>query len=206
QSQISSMTTAENAVNTARAALVTSQADLDRANIERANAEIELKRAADLLESNIGTRRDYDSAKLRFHSRTASGNAGNARVEQCQVQIKDGEIRVEQAKTAIEAAKARAAAQQASLEQQSDLLRKTTQYATIDGVVGGPIVQVGTFALANFSSTQLMLIADMSTINVDVNVDETDISNVKMHQKAKVKVDTLSDTEIEGKVVEISQN
>jgi HlyD family secretion protein len=50
-----------------------------------------------------------------------------------------------------------------------------------------------------------MLIADMSTINVDVNVDETDISNVKMDQKAKVKVDALGEIEIEGQVVEIAQ-
>jgi HlyD family secretion protein len=205
QNQVSALTTAENAVNTARASLSTFQADLDRANVERNNLEIELKRATELLESGIGSRRDYDAAKMRFESANASVTAAKARVEQAQVQIKDTDIRVDQAKTAIEAAKARAASQQANLEQQSDLLRKTTKYATIDGVVGGPIVQVGTFALANFSSTQLMLIADMSTINVDVNVDETDIANVKLDQKAKVKVDALGETEIEGKVVEISQ-
>jgi HlyD family secretion protein len=142
---------------------------------------------------------------MRFDSATASVNAAKARVDQAQVQVKDAQIRVEQAKTTIEAAKARAAQQQANLAQQSDLLRKTTQYATIDGVIGGPIVQVGTYALANFSSTQLMLIADMSAINVKVNVDETDITNVKLDQKVKVKVDALGETEIEGKVVEISQ-
>jgi len=50
-----------------------------------------------------------------------------------------------------------------------------------------------------------MLIVDMTTINVEVNVDETDIANVKVEQKAKVKVDALSDTEIEGQVIEIAQ-
>jgi HlyD family secretion protein len=205
ENQVSALTTAENSINTARAALTTSQADMDRAVIERNNLEVELKRASNLLEEGIGTRQNYDTAKMRFDSATASVNAAKARVDQSQVQIKDAEIRVVQAKSAIEAAKARASQQQASLAQQSDLLRKTTQYATIDGVVGGPIVQVGTFALASFSSTQLMLIADMSTINVEVNVDETDIANVKVDQKTKVKVDALGETEIEGQVVEISQ-
>jgi HlyD family secretion protein len=205
QNQVSAQTAAENAVNNARASLTTFQADLDRANVERNNLELELKRATDLLESGIGSRRDYDAAKMRFESANASVTAAKARVEQAQVQIKDADIRVDQSKTAIEAAKARAASQQANLEQQSDLLRKTTQKATIDGVIGGPIVQVGTYALANFSSTQLMLIADMSAINVKVNVDETDITNVKLDQKVKVKVDALGETEIEGKVVEISQ-
>ena len=205
QNQTAALMAAENAVNTARASLTTFQAELDRANAERNNYEIEFKRASSLLEDGIGSRRDYDAAKMRLDSATASVNAAKARVEQAQVQVKDAAIRVDQAKTAIEAAKARTAQQRANLAQQSDLLRKTTQYATIDGVVGGPIVQVGTYALANFSSTQLMLIADMSTINVEVNVDETDITNVKPDQKAKVKVDALGETEIEGKVVEIAQ-
>jgi len=205
QNQTAAMTTAENAINMARAALITSQADLERAVVERNNAEVELKRATNLLESGILERSKYDTAKMRFDSATASVNAAQARVEQSQVQIRDAEIRVKQAKTAIDAAQARAAQQQASLEQQTDLLRKTTQYATIDGVVGGPIVQVGTYALANFSSTQLMIIADMSIINVEVNVDETDIANVDKNQKVKVKVDALGETEIEGQVVEIAQ-
>ncbi len=205
QNQTAAMSTAENAINTARASLTTFQADLERSNVERNNAEIELKRAADLLEARIGTRQSYDTAKMRFDSAKASVNAAQARVEQAQLQIKDTEVRVQQAKTSIEASQARAAQQQASLAQQSDLLRKTTQYATIDGVVGGPIVQVGTYALANLSATQLMLIVDMTTINVEVKVDETDIANVKMGQKAKVKVDALGEVEIEGEIVEIAQ-
>ena len=206
QNQVSALTTAENAINTARAALTTSQADLDRANIERNNCRDRTQtrhgpaRSQHRLAPEITTRPRCASTPPRPPSTRAK-----ARVEQAQVQVKDAQIRVEQAKTAIEAAKARAAQQQANLAQQSDLLRKTTQYATIDGVVGGPIVQVGTYALANFSSTQLMLIADMSTINVKVNVDETDIANVKLDQKVKVKVNALGETEIEGKVVEISQ-
>jgi HlyD family secretion protein len=205
QNQTAAMNTAENAINTARAALTTSQADLERAQVERANAEIELKRATDLVETGISSRSNYDTAKMRYDSATASVNAAKARVEQAQVQIKDAEIRVRQARTAIDAANARVAQQQASLAQQSDLLKRTTQYATIDGVIGGPIVQVGTYALSNFSSTPLMIIADMSVINVEVKVDETDIKNVKQNQRAKIKVDALGETEIEGDVVEIAQ-
>src|SRR5215475_5180974 len=205
QNQIAALTSAQNAVNTARASLVTFQADLEKANVERNNAEIELKRASNLVEEGIGTRQNYDTAKMRYDSAVASVTSEKARVDQAEVQIKDAEIHIDQAQTAIDASKAREAQQRANLEQQSDLLRKTTQYATIDGVIGGPIVQVGTYALANLASTQLMLIVDMSTINVEVNVDETDIANVKVDQKAKVKVDALGEVEIEGQVIEIAQ-
>lgn len=205
QNQLAAITASENAINIARAALNTSQADLDRSQVERANAEIELKRASDLLETGISSRSNYDTAKMRYDSSSASVNAAKARVEQAKVQITDAEIRVRQSKAALDSSNARVSQQKASLAQQTDLLSKTTQYATIDGVVGGPIVQVGTFALSNFSSTALMIIADMSTINVEVKVDETDISNVAKGQKAKVKVDALGEKEIEGEVVEIAQ-
>src|SRR5258705_3888967 len=47
-----------------------------------------------------------------------------------------------------------------------------------------------------------MTIADMSTINVEVNVDETEISNVEVGQPAKVKVDALGDKEIAAVVTQ----
>jgi HlyD family secretion protein len=88
------------------------------------------------------------------------------------------------------------------LRSQSDLLAKTTQYSPIQGVIANLPIQVGTFAVANFQSTPLMIIADMSLINVEVRVDETDIKNVQVGQKSKIKVDALGEREIEGEVVE----
>ena len=202
QNQVAALNAAENAVNTARAALNTSQADYERALVERNNAEIEMKRSTDLLEAGITARSTYDTARLRFDSTTASLNAAKARVEQAQIQVKDSEIRVKQSQAQFSASQARVSQQRASLEQSSDLLRRTTQYASINGVVVGPIVQVGTFAIANFQSTPLLIIADMSVINVEVRVDETDIANVAVGQKAKIKVDALGEKEIEGEVVE----
>jgi HlyD family secretion protein len=47
-----------------------------------------------------------------------------------------------------------------------------------------------------------MTIADMSQINVEVNVDETEINNVQVGQEAKVKVDALGDKEIKAVVTQ----
>jgi HlyD family secretion protein len=202
QNQTVGLTAAENGVNAARAALDTLKADLDRAKAERSNAEMELKRNAALLESGVTSRSAYETAKLRFDSAIASVEAAAARVEQSKVQLHDAEIRVRQAGASLDLSKARVAQQQASLDQASDQLKRATQYATIDGVVVGPIVQVGTYAIANFQSTGLLLIADMSVINVEVRVDETDVANVKVGQKANVKVEALGDLEVEGEIVE----
>jgi HlyD family secretion protein len=202
QTQTAALDASENAVNTARAQLNTSKADLDRAAVEKNNAQIELKRAADLLEAGIQSRSFYDTAKMRFDAAAASVDAAKARVQQSEVQVRDAEIRINQAGATLNSSKARVAQQQASLDQAADQLRRTTQYAPIDGVVAGPIVKEGTYALANFSSTPLLLIADMTVINVEVRVDETDIANVAIGQKAKVKVDALGDKELEGEIVQ----
>jgi HlyD family secretion protein len=202
QNQEAALAASENAVNTARAQLNTSKADFDKATVEKNNAEIELKRAADLLEAGIQSRSNYDSAKMRFDSATASVDAAKARVQQSEVQVRDSEIRVNQAKASLNSSQARVAQQRAGFDQAADQLRRTTQYAPIDGVVAGPIVKEGTFALANFSSTPLLLIADMSVVDIWVRVDETDIANVALGQKAKVKVDALGDKELDGEIVE----
>lgn len=202
QNQTVAVSAAENTINNARAALSVAQADLERARIDRANAEIELKRNTELVEAGINSRSVYDTAKARFDAAVASVSSAESRVKQQEVQIKDAEIRVKQAAASLAASQARAAQSQAQLRSQSDLLAKTTQYSPINGVIANLPIQVGTFATASFSSTPLMIIADMSLINVEVRVDETDIKNVQVGQKAKVKVDALGEREIEGEVVE----
>jgi len=66
----------------------------------------------------------------------------------------------------------------------------------LNGVIADIPARVGEFAVAGLSTTSLMTIADMSTINVEVNVDETEISNVEVGQPVKVKVDALGEKEI----------
>lgn len=202
QNQAAVLAAAENGAHTASAALNALEAELERAKAERTNAEVELKRNADLLKSGIASRSAYDSARLRFDSASASYAAAAARVEQSRAQAREAEIRIRQARATLNSSKAKVSQQQATLNQATDQLRKTTQYANIDGVVVGPIVEVGRYANADYQSTGLLLIADMSVINVEVRVMEVDIANVVIGQKASVKVDALKGVEIEGEVVE----
>jgi len=66
-------------------------------------------------------------------------------------------------------------------------------------------VRVGQYGLASFSPTPLLTIADMSEINVEVQVDETDIARVRVGQKARIRVDALGDQELEGVVSEVGR-
>lgn len=76
------------------------------------------------------------------------------------------------------------------------------QVAPIAGVIADIPSKVGTFATANLSSTPLLTIADMSTVNVEVKVDETEIDKVAVGQPAIVKVDAFGEKEIIGEVTQ----
>lgn len=202
----SAVNTAENNVFTAEASLNSARADLDRAKADVSLAEATLKRNQALLESGVVSRATYDQVETTYRTSIASLNAAKARVEQLETQVADAKIRVKAAQANLKGSQARVDQTRAGLRSNQDLLYKTTRFSPIDGVVSSLPIKEGEFALANFSSTPLMVIADMSEVNVEIKVDETDIANVRVGQKAKVKVDALGELEIEGEVTEVGSS
>lgn len=201
-----SVETAENNVFTSKASLNSAMSDLDRAQADLALAEANLKRNQQLLEGGVISRSTYDQVETTYKTALASVNGAKARVDQLKTQVDDASLRVNQAKANLKSTQARVDQVRSNLRSNQDLLYKTTRYSPIDGVVSSLPVKEGEFAVANFTSTPLMIIADMSEINVEVKVDETDIANVRVDQKAKVKVDALGDTEIDGIVSEVGSS
>jgi HlyD family secretion protein len=55
----------------------------------------------------------------------------------------------------------------------------------------------------SFSPTVIMTVADLSVMECEVMVDETDFRNLKLGQEAKIKVDALEGLELTGEVTEI---
>ena len=94
----------------------------------------------------------------------------------------------------------------ANLEQVQYALSKTTITSPMDGMVTalnaevGEIVMIGTM---NNPGTVIMIVSDMGETETEVEVDETDIAEVKLDQEAKVKIDAFPDTTFKGKVSEI---
>ena len=98
---------------------------------------------------------------------------------------------------------------EASLESSLDNLRKTVYNSPIDGIITSLRVEEGEIALVgtmNNPGTVLMTIADLSVMEVEVEVDETDVVEVKLGQKAEVRVDAFPDTVISGEVTEIGSS
>lgn len=95
----------------------------------------------------------------------------------------------------------------AQLEQAEDRLRKTRVYSPIDGVVTSLDIKVGETAISsttNLPGSQLMTIANPDSIHTEVNVDEADIANVEVGQRANVYAIAYPDTPIEGVIESIA--
>jgi HlyD family secretion protein len=95
----------------------------------------------------------------------------------------------------------------ALLEQQEDRLEKTRVYSPIDGTVTTLDIKVGETAIAsstNIPGSSLMTIANPASIHTEVNVDEADIANVEIGQKARVYAIAYPDQPVDGVVESIA--
>jgi len=207
---------AQVAVESARQGVIASQTDVDKAQVELNAANRELKRNAQLLESGVVSRQVYDESKDRVDNATASLHTARANLDSRKLSVKDATARVAQqeiavrdsrrgvdaARIGVTTSQSRANQQLASLRGQKNQLNKTLQVAPINGVIAEIPSKVGTFAVAGLSTTALMTIADMSTVNVEVKVDETSIDKVEVGQPAKIKVDAFGDRELTGEVMQ----
>ncbi len=138
----------------------------------------------------------YEAAKQREESssRTAQAQVASARANL---------ERLLNGATAQELAAARASVEQAraSLNLAQAQLEKATLRAPFDGVVttvlANPYDQVS-------SLTPILILADLSSYRVDVEVDEVDIGRIRVGQEARISLDALPGVELPGRVEEVA--
>jgi HlyD family secretion protein len=203
------LSVAQIAVDTARQNVTTAQTEIDRAQVEVNAANRELKRTEQLLESGAASRQEFDTAKDRLETAQVALKTARERLETQKIAVRESQARVRQQEVAVRDASTAIERAGRSVDQQAAMLRgqrnqrdKTVVVAPINGVIAEIPSKVGTFAVAGLSTTALMTIADMSQINVEVKVDETEIDKVAVGQKAKIKVDAFGDAELEGEVLQ----
>ncbi len=97
----------------------------------------------------------------------------------------------------------------ASLRAAQDQLDKTVFHSPISGVVTRLNVEEGENVVTgtmNAPGTVIMTISDMSHMEVQVEIDETDIVDVAIGQRAEVEVEALADTVLVGTVTEVGNS
>ena len=166
---------------------------LTRVNVETARASLKLaeeqaRRQRDLWKEGLTTREALDQAESQL------------RVRQTELEAREAEVRNREEMIRLE---------QAQLDTSQYNLKQVTLVAPFDGTVTrrnieeGENVVVGTM---NNPGTQLLTIADLSVIEAELEVDETEIPSIKLGQISKVTIDAMPDQTFMGKVTEIGNS
>jgi HlyD family secretion protein len=103
--------------------------------------------------------------------------------------------------TNYDSAKAQLAQAKAALQAAATNLNYTRSYSPVDGIVISRNVDVGQTVAASFQTPTLFTIAqDLTKMQIDTNVAESDIGRVSMDQDVEFTVDAYPDTTFKGKV------
>jgi len=151
-------------------------------------AQDEFVRQQQLWKQGLTTKQALDNAENTLHMRQADSASADK-------QIETQRLRMQQEQAALESARYN--------------LSKVRIQSPIDGIVTrrnieeGETVVVGTM---NNAGTVLLTIADMSVIEAQVEVDETDIPTVTIGQKATVTIDAMPGRTFHGHVTEIGNS
>ncbi|MFZ2053522.1 MAG: efflux RND transporter periplasmic adaptor subunit [Candidatus Aminicenantales bacterium] len=170
------------------------------ANTERDRAFIQAYRSQ-LIQAEARMKREqnnYDRQKQLYDSQLIS-----------QEQLEQAKVESDIAGAEVQAIRHQIQQAQASLKSTLDSLSKTIYNSPIDGIITSLRVEEGEVAVIgtmNNPGTVLMTIADLSEMEVEIEVDETDVVGVKLGQKADVKVDALPNQVLDGTVTEIGSS
>ncbi len=174
-------TPAETQVKQIQASLQAARAtyDLQRANLEQ--AQIEADRQQALFEKKLTSEELLQKAKTALNVQRLQTVAAQQDISRWEAMLKSAQHE----------------------------LSKVNVVSDISGVVvkrnieEGENVFVGAF---NNPATVLLTVADLSIIEAEVEVDETDIVNVRVDQEVAVKVDAYPDSSFKGKVTKVGSS
>jgi HlyD family secretion protein len=130
-------------------------------------------------------------------------------LERAENDVRAAESALQEREKSASAQDSRIMQERATLESARYDLSKVRMESPIDGIVTKRNIQQGETAVIgtmNNAGTVLLTLADMSIIQAEVEVDETNIPNVKLGQLAKISVDAIPDKTFKGHVSEIGNS
>jgi HlyD family secretion protein len=169
---------------TQKASVGNSNQMLNQAQATFDNQAANYKRSKELFDQKVLTASEFDAAKASYMSAKAA---------------------LEAARQNVIGSKFGLAQSSASVKEAADNLAKTSIYSPVDGVVSKLSVEKGERVLgtAQFAGTEIMTISDLSTMDVNVDVNENDINRVRVGDPAQIEIDAFLGKKFTGSVTEI---
>ena len=167
-------------VEQAEAGVLQSKASMAQRRADMLTADLELKRQKDLFDKQAISESAYQQADNQYQVTKAAFEA---------------------AEYAVQSAEAR-------LREARETLSKTSIYAPMDGTVSKLDVELGerVVGTTQFAGTEMLRIAKLDQMELEVDVNENDVVNVAIGDTASIEIDAYPDQTFKGMVTEIANS
>ena len=175
---------AEASLNSARSNLASARAQVAQGEANQFAAAKAFERAQALLASKVISQAEFDQNEASYLTANANLTSAKESVRSAEFAIRSGE---------------------ASLQEARDNLSRTTLVAPQAGVVTALSKEVGESVQGNgFTAGEVIMnVSDLSTMEVNVEVNESDIVRIHMDDEAEIEVDAYLGETFSGRVTEI---
>jgi HlyD family secretion protein len=209
---------AHSATITAQAQLEKAKSDLSGANAtekgaeaitakdlaNEVNAKAQWERAEMLVAERIMAQQDYDTVKANYDASQAQVIADQAQIDAAKQNIQSEQALIQVAQSQLATSQAQEFQTHAALQQAQINLGHTRIMAPVDGTVVARRMDVGQTVASTLNPPTIFEIAqDLTKMQVDTNVDESDVGVVGKNQKATFIVDSYPGTTFHGVVADI---
>lgn len=188
-------------VNTAKAQVANSKSQIEQQKAQKAQIIAQLTNAREIHERNeklmkegVISEADFQASLSSLRGLEANLAAADANIMAAQESVRAAQFQVESS--------------QATLRELQTSLRRTTIYAPTSGIVSMLNVEQGERVVGTIqmTGTEMMRIADLSVMEVRVDVSENDIPRVTLGDDTEVEIDAYLGRKFKGKVSQIAHS
>lgn len=174
-------------LNAQRASLAAAEQQLKQQEANFANLEATYNRNLALYNQKVISTAEFENVKANYLSAQANLEAQKQNVLASRFGIDQS---------------------QAAVKEAGDNLSRTTIYSPVDGVVSLLQIELGerVVGTAQMAGTEIMRIANMNSMEVNVEVNENDITRVALNNEATIEVDAYQGRQFRGIVTEIASS
>nr|WP_315848526.1 efflux RND transporter periplasmic adaptor subunit [uncultured Rhodoferax sp.] len=178
------------AVLTAQANVVAVQTQVSRAQVDLNEAQRDFERKQSLVEKQFITQSEADKARALVNTSTEAMKAVQAQVGVAQAQVKTAQANVAQ--------------REAALAQARIDLARTRITSPVNGIVIKRTIERGQTVASSLQSPELFVIAqNLSDMQVEAAIDESDVGRLQPGQKASFNVDAFPGQTFEGEIRQV---
>lgn len=183
----SAVSRAEATMNGQKSSLSNARSRLKQLTSNYKNVEASFKRNEKLFKSGAISQSEFDIATAQYEGAQADIDAANDNIEGAEFAVKSAE---------------------ATLKEAKDNLSRTTIYSPVDGTVSKLNNRKGerVVGTAQMAGTEILRIADLTKMEVQVDVNENDIVRVHLNDTAEITVDAFGERKFKGIVTEIGNS